>query len=85
MADATIGEGHRTEDRRYSGRAKRVSHTAKRGDMVGDKRKLRGTERIKNSGTRTVPIAKTLGSDNYHRENGSGSRALPKSMMVGDW
>jgi hypothetical protein len=82
-----LGEGHRTEDRRFSGRAKRVSHTVGTGenDQVGDKRRLKGAERSKSSGGRVVPIAQTLGGDFQKGQNGSGKRSTPAAKMGGEW
>lgn len=90
MAEGMLGKGKSAGDRRKSGVARRVPHTAHGGDMVGDKRKLRGGgDAIGPMGTsegmRTMPIAAIAGETAEKAENGGGRRAMPKSMKVGDW
>lgn len=89
MADGKLGEGRRTEDRRGTGRARRVSHTVSKdsNNQTGDKRSHPYAPKPMEgmSTGRSVPIAQTLGGETQSKSNGSGKRSTPVSMKVGEW
>jgi hypothetical protein len=83
MADTKLGEGRKTSDRRGHGAGDNQPATIHGGDNLGDRRKLKGIQRSSGE-SRAVPVAETVGGDLKKGSNGSGTRATPASMKLGE-